>query len=59
MQALLEISHKKYLIAYTTNYGKAFLGKIAGLSEFDTLIVDEDLAEIYYKYAEEHGIRII
>ena len=59
MQALLEISHKKYLIADTTKYGKAFLGKIAGLSEFDTLIVDEELPEIYYKYAEEHGIRII
>ena len=25
MQALLEISHKKYLIADTTKYGKAFL----------------------------------
>lgn len=59
MQALLEISHKKYLIADTTKCGKAFLGKIAGLSEFDTLIVDEELPEIYYKYAEEHGIRII
>ena len=59
MQALLEISHKKYLIADTTKYGKAFLGKIAGLSEFDTLIVDEEMPEIYYKYAEEHGIRII
>ena len=26
-QALLEISHKKYLIADTTKYGKAFWGK--------------------------------
>lgn len=59
MRALLEISQKKYLIADSSKYGKASLGKVASLDIFDAFIVDEDLPGIYCEYAQEHGIEII
>lgn len=56
---LLDISEKKYLIADYSKFDCASLATMADLEEFDGLIVDDKLPEVYHEFAKLNNIEII
>lgn len=58
-RAMLAMAPRRYLVADSSKFGMVGLAKIADLSNFTGIVVDDDVPVDVVSWADDHGIEVI